>query len=432
MHLTWDEIAPVAKPSVDRGSVLFDHEGTLYRGFQGEQAKVIETTLRPEIYRDLASAGVVSFCRSDLSVDGFPVVVAVETVPRVTYPPEWPTVALGDAARVTAALQRRLLRHGLMLKDAHPWNLLFDGTQARFIDLGSIVAYRGQVPQRWYREFRRHMVVPLALHRLGAHAAADAIVSEHMGPLKRLMDLPVAAPFPLRHWIGTRRGLSDAERMARLVEMVEELGARARTAPWTAYDQHEVPMDDETAYNGKQSAIRAYLSDEPPSTLTDLAANRGWFTELASSLGHRVIAIDVDDGALRVLWSRCRERGLHVDVVRADVIRPPGSHGVALVYDDFYRRMRSDILLAPAILHHLVGKQDVSFELFARVADRLAARTAIVEFVPRDDQHVSHWPLAHESWYEPENFVRAMAPFFPRVDVVPSSPAPRLMYRFRR
>lgn len=432
-QLTWDDIARTAKPSVDRHGVLFEHDGRLLRGFKGEALRPMGTLLEHGVASEAVRAGLVPFHRrTDIQLMGYPLVVEVERVSRISYPPEWTTRGLLTSAQAILRLQRALLPHGLMLKDAHPWNVLFQGLQPRFIDLGSIVDRTPRVPRPWFDEFRRHLVVPLWLRRMGAHVGADAVQREHLGPLKRLTERRVARPLPPGFWFAVRGGSVEERRLDRLTRYLEGIGSHAQSDAWTNYDQHEVPVGDESAYNGKQSAILEFLRDEPRGSLLDLAANRGWFTELASSLGHRVIAMDVDDGALTALWDRCRERGIEAEVVRADVVRPPGSHGVALVYDGFFRRMRSDVLLAPALLHHLVARQDVTFELFANLADRLAARTVVVEFVPREDEHVAQWPLAQESWYEPAAFEHAMRAYFPRMDVVSSSPVPRLMYRFRR
>lgn len=432
-RLTWDDIARTAKPSVDRHSVLFEHDGRLLRGFRGDALRSVRMLLEPRVAEDAVRAGLVPFHRrTDVDLAGYPLVVEVERLSRISYPPEWTTRGLLASAHAIVALQRTLLPHGLMLKDAHPWNVLFQGRQPRFIDLGSVVGRTRRVPRPWFEEFRRHLVVPLSLRRIGAHAAADAVQGEHFGVLKRLLSRRFATPFPAGFWFAVRGASSEERRLERLARYLDGLGSHSRRDTWTDYDQHEVPVGQESAYNGKQSAVLAFLREEPRGSLLDLAANRGWFTALASSLGHQVVAIDVDDGALAALWDRCESSGIEAHIIRADVVRPPGSHGVALVYDGFFRRMRSDVLLAPAVLHHLVARQDVTFELFADLADRLADRTVVVEFVPREDEHVARWPLAQEDWYEPASFERAMRAYFPRMDVVASSPAPRLMYRFRR
>ena len=85
---------------------------------------------------------------------------------------------LHEAALVTARLARALADLGLGLQDAHPWNILFDSTRGKWIDLGSICPIQS-VSSSWIHEFRRHVVVPLALHSLGWHGMADSVTSTH-------------------------------------------------------------------------------------------------------------------------------------------------------------------------------------------------------------------------------------------------------------
>ena len=42
------------------------------------------------------------------------------------------------------------------------------------------------------------------------------------------------------------------------------------------------------------------------------------------------------------------------------------------------------------------------------------------------------WPVAADPTYDVDHFVRSMRPYFPRVQIRPSSPEPRLMLRFDR
>ncbi len=59
--------------------------------------------------------------------------------------------------------------------------------------------------------------------------------------------------------------------------------------------------------------------------------------------------------------------------------------------------------MALALLHHLAGFQGITFEVFARVVDMFARRYVIVEFIPREDQFVSQWPVAKAEWYDLES-----------------------------
>ena len=73
-------------------------------------------------------------------VSGWAGATVLEHVPVsfVSYPYEWPRAMLREAARVTVEVAERLLEDGYGLKDATPFNVLFEGPNAIFIDALSI------------------------------------------------------------------------------------------------------------------------------------------------------------------------------------------------------------------------------------------------------------------------------------------------------
>ena len=91
-----------------------------------------------------------------------------------------------------------------------------------------------------------------------------------------------------------------------------------------------------------------------------------------------------------------------------------------------------DTALALAVLHHMAGRPGITFNAFAHMLDRFAEHAAIVEFIPGSDVHIRRWPVARQPWYTLDGLIAAMSPYFPRVEVLPSSPAPRQMALFRR
>ena len=95
-------------------------------------------------------------------------------------------------------------------------------------------------------------------------------------------------------------------------------------------------------------------------------------------------------------------------------------------------RLRSDTVLALAVLHHMAGRQGITFPAFANVINQFAAENAIVEFIPSTDEHIRSWPVARQAWYSLDGLIGAMRPYFPRVEVVESSPYPRQLALFRR
>jgi hypothetical protein len=85
-----------------------------------------------------------------------------------------------------------------------------------------------------------------------------------------------------------------------------------------------------------------------------------------------------------------------------------------------------------ALVHHLVARQGYSFDVVARALSLYSKRNLIVEFIPREDRHVSTWSVAEADWYSSSEFVLAMKPYFELIETLPSSPSPRTIMHFAR
>jgi hypothetical protein len=82
-------------------------------------------------------------------------------------------------------------------------------------------------------------------------------------------------------------------------------------------------------------------------------------------------------------------------------------------------------------VHHL-AREGYPFEAIAAAVDAFTTTTAAVEFIPGHDRHLQDWAVAKEAWYTQGAFIEKMARYFPKVEVLPSSPDPRTLLIFRR
>jgi hypothetical protein len=92
-----------------------------------------------------------------------------------------------------------------------------------------------------------------------------------------------------------------------------------------------------------------------------------------------------------------------------------------------HERLRADFVLNLAVTHHLVFKRSLSFEAIARQLAGFTKTWLLVEFVPGDDVHVKPWMTPQHDWYTLDNFTAALRQHFARIEVLPSTPAPRVL-----
>jgi hypothetical protein len=90
-------------------------------------------------------------------------VIRPEVIGFISYPYEWSFSQLKDAALRTLAIQTRVLKKGMSLKDASAYNIQFHNGSATLIDTLSFEAYQEGQPWVAYKQFCQHFLAPLAL-----------------------------------------------------------------------------------------------------------------------------------------------------------------------------------------------------------------------------------------------------------------------------
>jgi hypothetical protein len=115
-----------------------------------------------------------------------------------------------------------------------------------------------------------------------------------------------------------------------------------------------------------------------------------------------------------------------------DVCAPTPAHGLAAAYPAAGERLQADLILALALTHHLVFKRRLSFATIAQQLSVFSKRCLVTEFVPAEDEHVRRWTSAEFSWYRLEGFLDALRPLYRKIEILESSPAPRVLVACER
>ena len=405
----------------DPAGRVFTWRGELYRGV---------TAARADLYRDLFARGVfqsltergllVASEPTDLELDGYPLVVRHRRLPVVSYAAEWPAAMLLRAGRAILDLAEALLPHGLTVADGHPFNVLFDGVHPWFVDLGSIVPARPD--GRWPAgdEFRRFFVHPLQVMAAGHGRVARWLLHDHdrgvtAAEAAALCGRPPdeAPPLP----ISAAVALADARRA------LDQVAVAGPKTEWSTYfnDPGSFPdFHDPQHWTAKHRSVAGVLAERRPATLLDIGSNRGWFSQLAARAGTRVVATDLDEPALNLLCDDTAANHLPIHPLVMNFGDPLPGYGIDHAWTEpAFDRLRSDAVLALAVVHHMTHKQHLRFEHIASGLSALARDWAAVEFVAAEDEHVARWPKG-PAWYTLAEFERCLGKHFGRVQRLPS------------
>lgn len=435
-NLSLDDINFEAGSVVDPLGRVFHYDERIFRTVNSAYVDFVRRTLELANREKLFDLGLVFTRVSDYSLPDYQLIIEHKRIPFVTLRGEWSGEALRSAALCILNLSAELSRSELSLKDAHPWNILFDGTKPYFIDWGSIWPSAELNWEFWYQQFRQYLLAPLHAFSIGEHRIARAMLREHkIGVGNEIINLPNLAAIPeVPHQISAvANSRPTSETFESLARYVKELHIPHIEGEWTKYAQPLFSSSHDLAnLREKDRIVHRILAEDSGNTLIDIGTNNGLHSEIAASFGKRVLACDIEETCLNALYLRTQQTKADILPLYHDFLWPIGTSGILNTIPAAEDRLACDTVLLMAVTHHLAFKQHVSFEAMALGISRLAKRRAVVEFVPADDEHVAQWNPERLPWYNLDNFILAMKRYFKTHSVVPSEPLPRCVIVFEK
>ena len=428
MRLKLSEIEFDTGSVVDPAGFVFHHDGRVFRAISAPSADLYRELLTSTFMGDLFTAGLVDTWIADVELDGFELIVEHRKVPVLSCWTEWCSTMIQDATATVCRLNLELAKHGLVTKDVQPGNVQFIDGRPVWIDFGSIVPIESHGTFR-FDQFRYHSLLPLWLLSKGRFGLGRAIYKEvGAGYLKRLSTRRPIRWIPLHYTLIRRRAPSvgPVAALQKLLEFIEELPIVPARTTWTDYGQAGMPPVGELdQFSEKPQAVSGLLGGLAPGTLLDVGGNKGWYAELGASMGYRVVSFDTDDASVCGLYQRVQAKRLPILPLVLDFLYPTPPYSIGLGKPSASERLRSDVTLVLALVHHLVFKQGLHFEPIARVISEYTRKHAIIEFPPSEDRYVKEWIQPTHQWYTLDNFVTTLRRHFASIEIFESWPLPR-------
>jgi len=439
----------------DEAGRLFEWRDNLYRGISGGKAAFFANLLHGPAGPELVGRGLLIETEiTPYALEGFELIVRHRLLPFASYPFEWCSAMFKAVCLTIIDLAIGLARHDLMLKDAHPWNVLFDGCRPVWIDLTSIVSTQGTRIWPAENEFYDNCLHPLQLMAQGRGKLARAIIAEteivQRGDLEQLggsrsllIDVTTALLShvpeekrkvvrktlrPLRAVVSRKSGPGATvplwqrlEHIRQEVENVVVPFAEAKASPHT--------FEPNDKWNAKQRSLHQILRQTMPRTMLDIGTGSGWYSELAAHFSDHVAAFDTDPEAVGRLFASARARKLSILPLIMDFTRPTAARGLANhAHIAATERFPCEMVLMFGFLHDLVfryrrlGLNEISDGLAL-----FSTRWLVVEFIPGDDPEVGALWSDWFAGYTLDNFKRALSRHFLRIEILPSHPGARVL-----
>ena len=399
---------------------VFSQSGKIYRSIFNPGVKDFEAARSARIFDQLIKAGLLLPYEEVNKTDRLP----EETVyclnhprlPMICYPWEWSFSMAKEAALIHLKIMELIIPHGFWLRDASAFNVQYDGNNLRLIDTLSIGQRIPESPWVAYGQFCSHFLAPLAMaaycdirtlslwrnyidgypldlalktlpfwrrYRPGlmmhlimhAHAQRIADRKENIGKSKNVKLLKVSD-----------RGLIGVVRSLR--RTIEKIHWKRYSKIWESYEDLRTYNDEDVAL--KSEFVEKVVQKLQPDMVWDFGANTGEFSLIAASHGAFVASIDSDPACTENLYQKVRQndRLKRILPLTIDLANPsPGLGWNSTERLSLKDRGPVDLVLALALIHHLVFSCCIPFSL---IAEWFASLTnhLLVEFVPPSDPMV--------------------------------------------
>jgi 2-polyprenyl-3-methyl-5-hydroxy-6-metoxy-1,4-benzoquinol methylase len=411
----------------DPAGKLIQIEGRIFRLVNPSGVRGVRAFLDSKVTRELQEqrhfvqtrvldpAEASMFLRQvDLPIPAGSLVLEHQRVDFPSFPYEWPAEMLHAAGTLTVELACAYLDEGIGLKDATPYNVLFDGPCPLFVDVLSFEE-RDPLELTWlaYGQLVRTFLLPLALNKYCSSAPASLFLARRDGlepeevyrqlslllklrpPFLTLTTLPrwLASWFPANK--SACKQATNAEQakfilsllLRRTRRMLRRLEPRtSTTSNWSGYSSLNSYATE--GRRAKRTFVEQALREFRPKRLLDVGSNLGEYGEMAARLDCAVVAVDSDPVVAGQLWRRARSEKLNILPLVVDFARPSPAVGWRNQEStSFLERARGqfDMVFMLAVVHHLLIKERVPLQEIVDLSAELTTNILVVEFVPPDD-----------------------------------------------
>lgn len=413
---------------------VFHHRGAICRTISPSRQAEITSLLRSNGFRSLVSSGLVLptdiIRSSDAGLDVIKYgdhILQQNKIPFVSYPNEWSFAMLRGAALATLDIIGKALDWGYTLKDATPFNIVYEGSNPRFVDILSFVPHKPGTPWQSYGQFCRAFLYPLLIASYRQIDIRPWLLSQSneltpreasrffsAGDLRRpgiFKDIYLAAKLDS---VSTTRAAKVSQQGLFALELIKSNVRRLRKiiisleppygagTEWSDYANNT--SYSAAGVNEKKVFVTQILSSSRPSSVLDIGANTGVYSRIASKFASdKVMALDGDLGAIENLFNSL-DPAERIYPIVADLAHPTPATGWALKErPSLLSRIKCDFFLALAVIHHLRISANVNFEM---ILDELAeiGNEGIIEWIEPNDPMCINLMALRDCRYPDFNF----------------------------
>ncbi len=395
----------------DNSGFIFQQDDKFYRFVSPIYETYYSHLMKSGLYDELVKKNMLIAHQELIETTAFDFadgrILLPEQIPFINYPYEWSFDMWKDAALLTLQIAMISLQKEMILKDATPFNIQFYKGRPVFIDTLSFENYEEGKPWIAYRQFCECFLGPLLLmhychpdcnklfavypNGIPIDVLANLLPKKSRWNINTQLHVHLQARFSAKpkQKTGTENNFSKQKLellLKGLESFVQKLSAKKIKTTWDDYYTDTILGDD--YLQAKTKLVQSFISDIDFKTVIDLGANNGHFSLLFAN-DKQVIATDSDSNCINQLYLKTKKSGNKnlLPLVNNLTTPSPAIGWANAERESMSARLKADLVLALALVHHLAIANNVPLQLIADWLQPMGANL-IIEFVPKSDEKV--------------------------------------------
>jgi hypothetical protein len=389
-------LQPLPSSYRDNDGFVFEMNGQVYRQINPQYQVHYNTLMQNGLYDELVKKKWMvahTEVENTNAVSEGSKVIFPEQIQFISYPYEWSFDMWKDAALLTLHIATAALQKEMMLKDATPFNVQFYNGKPVFIDTLSFENY--EEGQTWtaYRQFTECFLAPLLLmHYCHPDGNKFLLPKRSHWNVNTFLHIHLQAKLSGKQKetsSGVQNNFSK-QKLQNLLKglegFVQKLSIKKIKTTWDDY--YTDTILGEAYLKVKTTLVQSYINQIDFKTVIDLGANDGHFS-LLFSLDKKIVATDFDSNCINELYLQIKKEGRsNILPLINNLTTPSPAIGWANAErESITTRLKADLVLALALVHHLAIANNVPLNLIARWLKPMG-KMLIIEFVPKSDEKV--------------------------------------------
>ena len=326
---------------------------------------------------------------------------------------EWPIEQIRDVGLSIINQERNLLKQGKTLQNANPYNVTGNALSDENITKGSSLTYQ------FVYDLYAYYILILQMFKGNPKIARSVMCCNKdmslQGDLDYLLGMNNSNEGEYIKYVNLIEIKTRKEELRNILNVLDELEQTIRdiqieqSGVWSNYQ--DLMCDNDYRLNIVLEKIKE--KNECNSVL-ELGANQGLLSRMIEKRIKNIkniICTDYDEGAINKLFKMLKTSD-GTSIISPRIYDITKSNIPSIMIETNENRLRSDIVIALALSHHLILSQNVSMERLFDILNQLTNKYLIIEFMP-----LGLWDGIHDTpdfpeWYSLDNFKKIMELYF--------------------